>query len=274
MTTVAIVCVHYYAQHRRLTLKKLGAIAQRVQPLATVLVANGTEVHEALRAQPAGFEPPAALLRHDNTGLEFGAYQAGMQQVLKMHDPDWLVIANDTFAAHSNFALGYRRNLVREIGLERDCPAIVGAVYALRRSFALLGLRAHRWVQSNVFALNRAAVQALGARLYDPTVDEMVVASPDPDRFFSEDMDPVLRDHIGSWLFGNRPCANLWYGHEPLSEANCEKMARKARAILHEKYLSARLDAVGAEFVNFRDLGRRDNLVRKIEDTVWSITRR
>ena len=49
------------------------------------------------------------------------------------------------------------------------------------------------------------------------------------------------------------------------------KMARKARSILQEKYLSAVLENVGAEFVNLKELSVRVKLLSKAECKLFDL---
>lgn len=79
-----------------------------------------------------------------------------------------------------------------------------------------------------------------------------------------------LREHLEAWLFRARPGWH-WYASDPLSAANAMKMARKARSILQEKYLSAVLENVGAEFVNLKELSVRDKLLSKAECKLFDL---
>ena len=108
---------------------------------------------------------PQSVLLHDNSGLEFGAYQAGVERLLAAGEPDWTVILNDTFAIHQCFSRPMRRHFVHAVTTidDQETPIVVGQVESLPRSFDLLGLRMHRWITTNVFAVNRGALRALDA---------------------------------------------------------------------------------------------------------------
>ena len=261
--SVAVVCVHYDAAKLAPTLRALERIGRAVTVQQRVFVANHENAYLALQASPAAREG-GVVLRHDNSGMEFGASQAGLERLLATHDPDWVLFANDTFATHHSFGTVYRRKLAAELGRHHSVAAIIGQVVALPRSFRVEGLRTHRWVTTNLFALNRAALRALGGRVYSTALDARVVETDAMADFFAPQIDPVLREHLEVWLFRAHPGWH-WYDSDPLTAANAAKMARKARSILQEKFLSAALEDAAAEFVNLAELSVRDKLLREAE---------
>ena len=265
MVSVGFVLTHYHDAYLLPTVRTVERISSGLSAYRTVFVANHDDVHARLTALYGGGSETCEVLRHDNSDLEFGAYQAGIDRLLARMDADWIVIANDTCATHGNFAKVYRDKLVAELGRPRNHPAIVGRVHALSRSYQLAGYRTHRWMQTNLFAINRAALRALGDRIFRPETRALVTDSSEPSEFFSPSVDPVLRDHLGMWLFRTRP-GHHWYASEPLQPENAARMARKARSILHEKHLSAALEACGAEFIDLNQLSFSQRLSRKIDD--------
>lgn len=275
MSTVGIVCVHYHPEYATPTLRMVERVVQGKNVLGSVHVANQESAAVALQAAGLGRDAGATkLLRHDNSGQEFGAYQAGLEALLGAADPDWVLVFNDTFATHDNFASPYRERLRGELFHIRAHPTIVGQVEAIARSYRLAGLRTHRWVRSNVFALNRAALQALERRIYVPEFDAAVVETADPAQFFAPVVDAVLAEHLRMWLFTPRTGAVHWYGAAPLEAANVARMARKARSILQEKYLSARLDENATEFADVRQIGVAGRARRTIEDKLFDARKR
>jgi hypothetical protein len=102
-----------------------------------------------------------------------------------------------------------------------------------------------------VFALNLAALRELEHKLYVPRLNADVPGGPTLDTFFSARLDRDLKAHIASWLFATTG-RDRWYKSEPLNPENAERMAEKARAILQEKYLSARLEYAPADFRDIR----------------------
>ena len=268
--SVGIVCAHYDPAKVDQTLRILGRIKRHVPALHSVFVANHDSAWRALQASPAIGGSSTTVLRHDNSGMEFGASQAGLDRLLADHDPEWVLFANDTVATHHSFGTIYRRKLAAELGRRREVPAIIGQVVSLPRSFQIEGRRTHRWITTNLFALNRAALRVLDGRVYRIDLDARVTETSEMADFFALQVDPVLREHLEAWLFRAHPGWH-WYASDPLSAINMTKMARKARSILQEKYLSAVLEDVGAEFVNVKELSVRDKLLSKAECKLFDL---
>ena len=163
----------------------------------------------------------------------------------------------------------------RACGDETDCdaPSVIGQVESLPRSFELLGLRTHRWITTNAFAISRGALRVLKRRLRCPECDELVAGSPPVEAFFSARLDPLLREYLSHWLFV-RDGVFSWYGAAPLDGQSAPRQARKARSILQEKYLSARLEAASAIYVDIKALmTRSDKLLQRIEMMIYTLRR-
>ena len=272
MSSVAFVVAHYHDEYALATLRALEPISASFPNSYTVFVANHDVVHRRLVRMRGDRTNDCEVLRHDNTDMEFGAYQAGIDRLLEQLDPDWLVIANDTCATHGNFPRVHRERVVAELKLSHAHPVVLGRVHALPRSYQIDGLRTNRWMQSNLFVLNRVALQAVGHRAYRPGIGTLIRDSIPTSRFFSPTLDPVLRDHLDMWLFRAKPGPH-WYGAAPLDSGNSTKMARKARAILYEIHLGAMLDAHSAEFRDLDELTRPQKIQRKIDDKLFDLTR-
>lgn len=270
--TLGIVCVHYDPKKLASTVLALDRI-RRCAPapaLHSIFVANHETVGVALNALGVNLGESSEVLRHNNAGMEFGAYQAGLDRLLGASNPDWVLFANDTFATHHSFGAVHRNKLVAELGRSFDFPAIIGQVVSLPRSYRMEGLRTHRWITTNLFALNRAALRALDGRVYRAELESLVTETSHMEKFFAPELDLVLREHLEAWLFRARPGWH-WYDSAPLQRANAEKMARKARSILQEKYLAALLEDLGAEFVNLNELSVLQKLRREVERKLFSL---
>jgi hypothetical protein len=266
--------VHYYPGYVHQSLRHLHEMCERLQPGRCVLVANNHTVLPALQEAAHRSAWAASVLLHDNSGLEFGAYQAGVDHLLAAGEPDWTVILNDSFAIHQCFSRPMRRHLVHAVATIEDCdtPIVVGQVESLPRSFDLLGIRMHRWITTNAFAVNRGALRALSHRLRCAEPDELVAGSPPAEAFFSACVDPVLREHLGRWLFV--PAGALsWYRAAPLDVQNAPGFARKARSILQEKYLSARLEAASTIFADIKQMSNSEKLLQRVDAMVFALRR-
>lgn len=79
----------------------------------------------------------------------------------------------------------------------------------------------------------------------------MIRAAPERDSFFASEIDPVLRRHLEHCLLVPKGKAG-WYAAGPLTPSNAAKFANKARCVIQEKYISARLDEAAALFSDIR----------------------
>lgn len=266
---VALVCVHYEADKVGLTMRALQRIDRAIGISHSIYVANHEAAQTALVgaiAMPEG----SSVIRHDNSGMEFGAYQVGLDFLAAKHDPEWVLFANDTFATHHSFGSVYRNKLATEMRRVREIPTVIGQVVSLPRSFKVEGLRTHRWITTNLFALNRAALRVLRGRVFRDELNSRITETSEMSDFFAPQIDVFLREHLEAWIF--RAHAGWhWYASDPLSAANAPKMARKARSILQEKYLSAVLEDAGAEFVDLKELSLRDKLMSKAESKLFDL---
>ena len=264
LKNIGIVCVHFEPKKLSRTLLALQRIERSALALHSVFVANHEDAVSALNSAGAKPGESSEVLLHDNSGMEFGGYQAGLDQLLRAVSPEWVLFANDTFATHHNFEAVSRQKLVGELKRTVDFPMVIGQVKSLPRSYELAGLRTHRWITTNLFALNRPALRALGNRVYWPEIESLVTETSEIDKFFALSVDNVLRDHLRTWLFCDRADWH-WYASEPLQPANAAKMARKARSILQEKYLAALLDSSGAAFADLNELSFTGKVWREAE---------
>ncbi|MEP7058825.1 MAG: hypothetical protein ABI809_13750 [Caldimonas sp.] len=264
MSRVGIVSVHYYPGYLQRSLEAVADLARRTGAQAVIAVANRPELLPQLQAQSTSIRGFDVEL-HDNTGFEFGAYQAGLRRCADA-DLDWVVFANDTFSVHHNFSTVYRRHLVSVLkqAPNETAPQAAGQVESMPRSYAIEGKRAHRWLTTSIFALNRPALDLLGHKLHFPEVDALIRTSGNLEEFFSPRLDRAMAEHIEAWLFGT--CPRLaWYGAEPLTAINAARFANKARTILQEKYIAAVLEEAGAWFFDIKASGVREKILKRVE---------
>jgi hypothetical protein len=274
MPSLAIVSVHYYPHCLEASLREVERIAGLAPPERCVLISNNSSLHETLLALAQAHAVVDAVELHDNRGLEFGAYQRGLDHVTQQGDFDWVLFVNDTVATHQLFCSRHRKALAARLGEPQtgELPVAVGRVDSLPRSYALHGARSHRWITTNVFALNRRALEVLGGRVHHAELDALIRTTADLGDFFSPEMDEVLVNHLKAWLFGAAP-GPRWREAAPLAPGNAERYAGKARAILQEKYLSARLDEGKAFFADLRKLSDLDRLRCRGEQVMFKLCR-
>ncbi|SIT42909.1 hypothetical protein BN2475_380157 [Paraburkholderia ribeironis] len=242
---VHYVIVIYYAEYLAKIAKVAGALmnTQRVRTLR-VVVNNPAIDDRVVKQHFADLAVPAYVLRHNNTGLEFGAYQFGLDD-LRRTDADDLpcLFANDTVGTHYPINRIYLREFSRAAQAHLGSNAIVGLIDSAPRRLELYGQQASRWVRSNLFVMDKHALESINNQIYVAPLDSFINESPREDDFFSASIGPSLRSHISHWLFSGS--SDTWYKSEPLSLDNHLRMARKARSILQELFLSMRLE--GAE---------------------------
>jgi hypothetical protein len=267
---VGVVSAHYYRSYLGPSLRAAAGLAQAAGAEAFVAVTNHPALIDEL---PCAFArlglPRVEHVVHDNTGYEFGAYQAGLDRLAPL-DLDWVLILNDTYALHRAFTSVHRRHLLEVLARPADDSASLaaGEVETYGRSFAILGARTHRWLSTSVFALNRVALRALGGRVYRPELDALVPGGPDVDRFFAPALDGALARHVAAWLLVPRG-PDTWYGAAVPDAANAARLAAKARSILQEKHLSALLEEASTWFFDLRGSGPRDRVQRRLERLVF-----
>lgn len=268
----AIVSVHYYPQCCEASLIELSNLARLSQPSHCILVNNNPAIHDRLVELSKRHAFIDAVELHDNSGLEFGAYQAGLDRTLAAGDFDWVLFANDTFATHQVFCSRHRDTLAWRVAQSSgdEVATVLGRIESLSRSYRIADARSHRWITTNLFALNRRALSLLHGRVHYPEIDGLIRAVSDAETFFSEDLDDALSSHLREWLFGET-LGNRWRDAAPLTKGNAERFARKARAILQEKYLAALLEENRTAFVELKRSDIRSRLQCRAEQLVFDI---
>lgn len=202
------------------------------------------------------------FILHDNSGMEFGAYQRGLDEISrKVGDEDLVIFANDTFCTHHCFSTVLRSNLlsaVQRMAATPGEPTAAGPIDTSFYSFCVRTIRISRWVSTWMFAMNAAALRAIDGLIYVPEVDTDIQQSECVDDFFSRDMDEALKRYLCDWLFRTEPVTTWherWHGARTLTPESAGVLADKARSILQEKYLSARLEARSTAFYEIRPMG-------------------
>jgi hypothetical protein len=273
---VHVVAVAYYPAYFARVLSALRGLERAFERAGretrVQLVLNNRELCPS--AQPNGRSGrkhttgalPYPHIEHDNVGHEFGAYQRGLRAIEPLLAArDVVLFLNDTFCTHHVFSPILERNFVSVAAAAEHVahPLVAGPVDTCARSFVLRGMRLHRWVSTWAFALNVRALEGLGFELYTPELASDIAGGDEPSRFFAPRVEDTLRDHLSVWLF-DRGANVAWYGAEPLNPDNAARMAEKARSILQEKYLSARLDALSAEFRDVRPYGWKQTVPHRL----------
>ncbi|MCC8401219.1 hypothetical protein LJ655_04795 [Paraburkholderia sp. MMS20-SJTN17] len=197
----------------------------------------------------------------DNTLGEFTGWDHGYQfakRVLDLNADDLILFANDTFFRR-NYRDGgvsymdfFERSIVEGHDLTREC---IGYLDDFPRSVELMGIRYTSWIRSNIFFLPFNVCENLG-KLTFPLPEEEIFAS-DYHTFWGDTrkISDNWKAYISSWLFGyvdpKFPEYQLhWHSARKPDAENFAFFKRKARAILSEHYLTARLHAAGIPIID------------------------
>ncbi|WP_233800165.1 hypothetical protein [Paraburkholderia sp. HP33-1] len=197
----------------------------------------------------------------DNTLGEFTGWDHGYQfakRVLDLNADDLILFANDTFFRR-NYRDGgvsymdfFDRSIVEGHDLTKEC---IGYLDDFPRSVELMGIRYTSWIRSNVFFLPYNVCENLG-KLTFPLPEEEIFAS-DYRTFWggTGKISDNWKAYISSWLFGYSdskfPEYQLhWHSARKPDAENFAFFKRKARAILSEHYLTARLHAAGIPIID------------------------
>jgi hypothetical protein len=238
--SVALVSVHYYPDYQGRNAKQIARLKKRIAVSRHVGVLNGSR--DLTRDHPS--DSGVEWVTHDNDGMEFGAYQRGLDTLLASSSPDWVIFLNDTIGTHDFLHEVGLRKLVHQIKHRAsEVPVITGYVHLSEYSIELRGWYGCRWVRSHFFAINRAALSALGNQIRLRATDALIAGGSTEDTFFSAAVSQSLRGCLTSHLL--RPeLRSRWYRAARLTPDNCDLFARKARSLLHEFSITFRLGSL------------------------------
>ncbi|MDB5788163.1 MAG: hypothetical protein JWQ50_8078 [Caballeronia mineralivorans] len=243
-----IVVVYYPAYLKKIAqITRVFAAWQEMRSLRVVV--NNPAISEShAESVFSNVASHVKIIRHDNEGLEFGAYQRGLND-LRMSVPGSLacLFANDTLGTHQPVDKFFLRNLHRAARTHMGTKFIAGRIDSAVRQVEVNHLLGTRWVRSNLFVMDDAALASIDHVIYAPELNAYINDSPDEDFFFGPGVARSLRRHISGWLLSTDP--PTWYKAEPLSVKNHAKMANKARSILQELFFSMRLANSSTGFV-------------------------
>jgi len=266
--SVALVSVHYYPDYQGRNARQIARLKKRITVSRHVGVLNGSR--DLTRDHPS--DSGAEWVTHDNDGMEFGAYQRGLDTLLASSSPDWVIFLNDTIGTHDFLhEVGLRKLALQIDHRPLDVPVITGYLGVFEQSVELHGFRGCRCVRSHFFAMNRAALSALKDLLRLRTTDALVAGGEVEDTFFSPDMSQSARCRLTTHLL--RPEAQFrWYRAARLTADNCDSFAKKARSLLNEFSITFRLDQAGAFVLDLQPLGLRENVYAGIETQSFFLT--
>jgi hypothetical protein len=246
---IDVILVLYAKRRVASTARIVKSIARFIRLRRIIIVVNGMEINPA-DVQPlfANYCEACTAIPHDNSGLEFGGYQAGIDFANYVDGPERVIIMNDTVGSHQYYSVIQLRHFCRAISLSADRLSnfVTGYVYDHERRITINGMVGTRWVRANLVGLDKEAITRLGRKIYDPSIDRFITDSADIDTFLGPDLDSSVKLTMADWLFST--AAGKWYNAQPLSAVNSSMMAAKAKSWLQEQWLSMRLETIGAAF--------------------------
>ncbi|MFM0145481.1 hypothetical protein [Paraburkholderia sp. RL18-085-BIA-A] len=204
---------------------------------------------------------PVWEISGDNALGEFTGWDHGYEfarRKLNLNENDLILFANDTFFRRNYRAGGvgymdfFDHPLLDGHDLTKEC---IGYLDDFPREVELMGIRYTSWIRSNVFFIPFNVCEKLGKFTF-PLPEEEIFA-PSYKAFWGKTnkISDNWKAYISSWLFGYSdpkfPEYQLhWHSARAPNEENFALFKRKARAILSEHYLTARLHGMNCPIID------------------------
>ncbi|WP_139234296.1 hypothetical protein [Methylobacterium pseudosasicola] len=247
--THLIMVVYYdtYIENMVSTIKKLCYIGG----ISDVVIVNNNNISGLLAvAQKKLSVLNIDVVEHDNSGAEFGAYQAGLNHLIGKDLGQFnLVIANETLGKHYMFFNQHASAFFKSFYQARHGAVACGFVAYAEKRLRIGELYSSRWLQSNLIGLSYSAIERLDFQLYNESLNKLVLSSSAERDMFDVEIGRELADRLRDWLF--RPVGG-WYGASPLNKGNANFFRNKARSIIQEMHLSMRLEDRDVAIVHYR----------------------
>lgn len=201
------------------------------------------------------------MIPGNNSVWEFSGWDHGYQFIktrFGIHFDNVILLANDTFHRRA-YSLGgrsflddFNADLVNERDLRKE---VVGYLDDFPTEVSLMGIRYNSWIRSNIFMVPAEVAERLYPLVFPLQPDE--IFSSNMHKFWSEtdQISENWKAYISSWLFGSEnlqyPEYRLhWLKAQSVTSDNWDFVKTKARCILSEHYLTARLQHWGVPIIN------------------------
>jgi len=205
----------------------------------------------------------------DNSLWEFSGWDHGITYAEKELNPDSSTIylfANDTFHRRQyrdgpNFLDVFNKELIEGKDV---LTSAIGYLDDFPKQVSLNKIKYSTWIRSNIFFLPRKTT----IDLYPLTAkfDDNVLFSDQPEQFWSTSdlLSDNWKAYISSWLFGRSsesyPEYKLqWIKAQPVTNENFEFFKKKARCIISEHFLTARLHQMKIPIIDTNIFEKADN---------------
>ncbi|PWU14010.1 MAG: hypothetical protein C5B49_13905 [Bdellovibrio sp.] len=223
---------------------------------------------------PLQADRPFRVMAGDNRDREFSGWQKALDELVKIpgliQEDTVICFANDTFIDHygDTYLSWFDQSGVREALCQGKA---VGYVDRSLKPVSLFGLTTDRWLRTSLFFIRWAELKAaLPLRL--PVAESEIFSCEGESLFLdrggadgtdlaSPHLSPNLRASLDRWLWAGPVVAGefdrVWHSAERLSDESRPRLQQKAKCILIERLLSARLLQAGVELQNVRVSSRR-----------------
>lgn len=256
-----VIYLIFGSEHRDSGLAILQNVAARLFPRReTVFLAVDNKLAENYDRE---FQEPLRyrLIGGDNSTHEFSGWDHGYAFAGDAYDltsDDVILFANDTF--HRRVGRTYLDELTPELIAGIDpTTSTIGYCEDFPRDVRLMDITYRSWIRSNIFFHGKSVADRLVRLAFPLQGDE--IFSDDPGTFWSDttQISENWKAYISSWMFGisdpKYPEYNLhWHAAELPTARNVEFFRTKARCILSEHYMAARLKDWQVPIVNFNKL--------------------
>ena len=236
---IGIIVIYYESFMTRAVIEFEKLIHNISENSKVVIVSNSISDVES-------YDEDSILLRWDNTYQEFGAWQFGINEVLKTLDDNskpCFIFANDTFCHHRKFGTFEKSLFIRSFKkiINNKKKIITGPTSTSKLGkLGFDGCTFDRWVSTYLFGISFPFIKKLKFNicLEQIIIDRYFGNGNSEDDFFSKKLNENLKKHLVAWLFGRKGFSN-WRAGESLNKENYIKMKNKASSIFREKYLTA-----------------------------------
>jgi hypothetical protein len=213
---------------------------------------------------------PLHILEHDNSGGEFGAYQAGVDFLSTISEtPNDVLMLNDSVGLHYPFNREHISSFANRASERTWRKMAAGKVDYSERLLTLGAFSGSRWIRSNLMFIDDAALQSINRKIFVPEISEWIVETADEALFFGDQISVNTRERLSKWLFRE----SGWYASAPLSSSNYKKFRFKAQAILQEFYLTMRLENAGAAILGY-ELSTREQQIVNFKNRALRLARK
>lgn len=202
------------------------------------------------------------ILAGDNSCYEFSGWQKGIDYIsrnLSPSDSDIILLINDTIHQR-NYSEGgsdfYKKYKIPD---PKTMPETWAAGYIddFPKATQIGGLPLKQWIRSNFILLSYSCISKISPLPF-PYPNTLLFNPPGSRTFWGENapLSDNWKAYISSWLFGEEnplyPEYRLkWIKHGQLNKENWDHFATKARCIMSEHFLSAKLQSAGIPILDF-----------------------